>query len=124
MAVTGPTRFCICGICEVNVDDILQIIVTVICSVIASSGFWVFIQKRMERKDAKTKLLVGLAHDRIMTLGTYYINRGYISAEEFEDLDKYLYAPYKNSGGNGSAERIMEQVRKLPISPEQGDHTM
>ena len=105
-------------------NDILQIIATVVCSVIASSGFWVFIQKRMERKDAKTKLLVGLAHDRIMTLGTYYINRGYISAEEFEDLDKYLYAPYKSSGGNGSAERIMEQVRKLPISPEQGDHTM
>lgn len=105
-------------------NDVLQIIVTVVCSVIASSGFWVFIQKRMERKDAKTRLLVGLAHDRIITLGTYYINRKYITPEEFEDLEKYLYAPYKSSGGNGSAERIMEQVRKLPISPEQGDHTM
>ena len=27
----------------------------------------------------------------------------------------YFYKPYKSLGGNGSAERIMEEVKKLPI---------
>jgi len=27
----------------------------------------------------------------------------------------YLYEPYEEMGGNGSARRVMEEVRKLPI---------
>ena len=93
----------------------LEMIVTIVCSVLASSGLWSLIAKRAERKDAKTKMLLGLAHDRIITLGMQYISRGWISNEEYEDLKKYLYDPYKELGGNGTAERVMSAIDKLPI---------
>lgn len=87
----------------------------IIIAVIASSGFWAIIQKITERKDAKTRLLVGLAHDRIISLGMKYIDRGYITQPEYENLDKYLYKPYQKIGGNGSAKQIMERIEKLPL---------
>ena len=98
-----------------DVSNIVQIIITVVCSVIASSGFWAFVQKRSDRKDANSKLLLGLAHERIISLGMRYINRGWISKDEYEDLHDYLYIPYKNKGGNGSAERVMNEVKKLQL---------
>lgn len=93
----------------------LQMVVTIVCAVLASSGFWAYIQKRNEKKDNKTKLLLGLAHDRILYLGEKYITRGSITKDEFENIHDYLYVPYKAEGGNGSATRIMEEVKKLPI---------
>lgn len=92
-----------------------QMIVTIIGSVLASSGLWTLISKRMDKKDDSKKLLVGIAHGRIRFLATSYVNRGWISQDEYEDLYTYLYEPYKKLGGNGSAERIMREVDKLPI---------
>lgn len=92
-----------------------QMIVTIMGSVLASSGLWTLISKRMDKKDDSKKLLVGIAHDRIRFLATSYVNRGWISQDEYEDLYTYLYEPYKKLGGNGSAERIMRKVDKLPI---------
>lgn len=93
----------------------VQLIVTVVCSVLASSGLWAYVAKRMDKKDAKTKLLIGLAHDRIIYLGMSYVNRGYITEDEYENLHEYLFSPYSTAGGNGSAERVMKEVEKLPI---------
>lgn len=94
----------------------IQMIVTIVCSVLASSGFWAYIQKNNDAKDNKTKLLIGLAHDRIMYLGTTYLERGSITKDEYENLHDYLYEPYQAEGGNGSAKRIMNEVDKLPIT--------
>lgn len=94
----------------------LQMVVTIVCSVMASSGFWAYIQKRGEKMDNKTKLLIGIAHDRIVYLGMQYIKRGSISRDEYENLHDYLYVPYEAEGGNGSAKRIMKEVDKLPIT--------
>lgn len=71
--------------------------------------------KRSQNTNASTTLLLGLAHDRIIHLGMSYIRRGWITKDEYEDLDKYLYGPYSTFGGNGLAERVMTEVRKLPI---------
>ena len=92
-----------------------QIIVTIFSSVLASSGLWAYLEKRSENKDIKTEMLVGLAHDRIMNLGMVYVERGYITQDEYENLKTYLYEPYEKLGGNGSAKRIMQEVDKLPI---------
>lgn len=54
----------------------IQMVVTIVCSVIASSGFWAFVNKRSDSRDVKTEMLVGLAHDRIVYLGMMYIDRG------------------------------------------------
>lgn len=95
----------------------LQMIVTIACAIIASSGFWAFVQKKSNKKDSQTRMLVGLGHDRIVELGLKYIKRGWISEEEYENLNDYLYKPYEELGGNGSAKRIMQEVNKLPIRP-------
>ena len=93
----------------------VQMIVTVVCSVVASSGFWALVQSRMNKHDANTRLLLGLAHDRICYLGLKCIERGYITQDEYENLNDYLYVPYRERGGNGSAQRVMEMVKKLPF---------
>lgn len=95
----------------------VQTIVTVLVSVAASSGFWAFLLKKTENQSARTRLLVGLAHDRILQSGGFYIDRGWISSDEYENIYQYLYAPYKELGGNGTAERIVNQLTKLPHSP-------
>ena len=106
----------------------LQMVVTIVCAVIASSGFWAFIQRKNENKDVKSQMLIGLAHDRIIFLGMEYIERGWISQDEYENLHDYLYKPYEKLGGNGSAQKVMIEVNKLPIhtstyQPQGGDET-
>jgi hypothetical protein len=96
-------------------DSEIQIIVTIVCSVIASSGFWAYITKYVDRKDVKTEMLIGLGHDRVTYLGIKYIERGYVTSDEYENLHEYLYKPYEKMGGNGSVKRIMDEVNKLPI---------
>lgn len=93
----------------------IQFTVTIICSILASSGLWAWIQKKSDHKSAKTKMLLGLGHDRIVSLGMGYIERGWISSDEYENLYDYLYKPYVGLNGNGSAERVMEAVKKLEI---------
>lgn len=93
----------------------IQMVLTIIGAVLASSGFWAYVQKRSEKKDVKTRMLVGLAHDRILFLGMSYIERGYVTRDEYENLYEYLYQPYEKMGGNGSAKRVMQAVDQLPI---------
>lgn len=103
-------------------NSLIQTVLTILCAVLASSGFWAFMQKKAEHKAAEnkqmnteTQMLIGLAHDRIVYLGMHYIERGYITQDEYENLYEYLYKPYEKMGGNGSAKRIMIEVNKLSI---------
>lgn len=96
-------------------SQFVETLITVLCAVLASSGFWALVQKLTDKKDAKTQMLVGLAHDRILYLGMSYVQRGYITKDEYENLYDYLYKPYLKMGGNGSAKRVMGEVDKLPL---------
>lgn len=93
----------------------VQFTVTIICSLLASSGLWTWIQKKADKKSVKTQMLIGLGHDRIISLGMRYIERGWITEDEYENLYDYLYLPYEAMGGNGSAKRIIDEVKKLEI---------
>lgn len=104
--------------------SIIELIITVLTSVAASSGVWTFVSKIAEKRDSKTQLLIGLAHDRILHLCEKYIERGGITKEEYDDLHQYLYDPYKSAGGNGSAERMINEVDKLPIIPSSEAYMM
>lgn len=90
-------------------------IVTVTIAVAASSGFWAWLQRRDTKKSATTELLRGLAHDRIVFLGLSYIERGWITKDEYEGMMHYLYEPYALVGGNGLAEKVVIEIGKLPI---------
>ena len=93
----------------------VQMVVTILCSLIVSTGFWACVQKRMDKKDTTKEMLIGLAHDRILYLGMCYIERGWVTQDEYENLNDYLFKPYTKLGGNGTAGRIMKEVDKLPI---------
>lgn len=100
-----------------------EIVITIICSVFASTGFWAFVtaimQNREKKVSAEGKMLRGLAHDRICNLGEEYIKQGYISKDDYENLHDYLFLPYEELGGNGTAKRIMDEVKKLPLREEE-----
>ena len=93
----------------------LETITAVAVAALASSGFWAFLFKRGEKKDVRTRMLLGLAHDRILSLGMLYVARGYVTRAEYENLNEYLFQPYHKLGGNGTAERIMKEVERLPL---------
>ena len=97
----------------------IEMIITIIISVIGSSGLWAFLQNKLDSNNARTKMLLGLGHDRIIYLSELYINRGWLTHDEYENLYEYLYKPYKDLGGNGTAERMIEEVKKLPVKAAQ-----
>lgn len=113
---------------------IIQAVVSVLTAILASGGLWSFLSKKQEirfeelerkrkeeaeaeeKNDVKTKLLVGLAHDRLIYLTNKYLEEGWISSENYENLT-YMYEPYIQGGGNGTVKRNMEKVEKLPFKP-------
>lgn len=95
-----------------------NMIIAILTTLLASTGFWAFMTKVVDKKSAKTKLLLGIAHGEIMRVGMIYIGRGQITKAEYEDLYKYYYEPYKKMGGNGTAERLMREIDKLKMIPD------
>lgn len=98
-----------------------QLVMVIFGAVFASTGFWAFLTAIYKHRKTKVSneglVLRGIAHDRICFLGEKYLRQGYISKEDYESLYDYLYVPYLKIGGNGTAQRIMEEVEKLPHFP-------
>lgn len=97
----------------------IELLVTIFCSIFGSVGFWSFIQYLTSRHSAEREMLLGLAYREISTLCKEYIEKGWISLEDLEDLYKYLYIPYRKLGGNGTGEKLMQEVDKLPRQPQE-----
>ena len=95
-----------------------QLIVNVVIAAIASTGFWTFVQtvwtNKHKKKSAESTAMLALLHDKLYFLTQKYIERGSITADEYENIC-YLYEPYIKLGGNGTCKRLMEEVRKLKI---------
>jgi len=91
-----------------------QIILNIFTSVLASSGLWAFLSTRFDKRDAERKILIGIGHIEIVFFGLQYIDRGWITQDEYDTL-RELYEPYVKLGGNGSGTKIMKEVEKLPI---------
>jgi hypothetical protein len=92
----------------------LQTVITILVTILASNGFWAFLQYRSNHKGTQAMILRAMAHDRIVYLGKLYIHDGYITQDEYENLYE-MFEPYTKLGGNGGAKRIMKEVDKLPI---------
>lgn len=93
----------------------LPMLLTALVTIPASSGFWAWAQGRDKTRTATSKLLMGLAYDKLVTLGLQHIERGLITKDELEGFRVYLYEPYKALGGNGIAEKIAADVMDLPL---------
>lgn len=110
----------------IHIDINPETLLTLVLAIFASSGFWAFISLILQNKYSKEntvsehqraqdRMLVGLGHDRIVTLCSQYLDRGYITQDEYDDVITYLYLPYKDLGGNGTAEMMVEKIKNLPI---------
>ena len=103
-------------------------ILVAIISALSSSGFMSLILYKVQKKDkqkdiesAQSRLLIGLAHDRILSLTDALVNRGNITLKEKRNLE-YFYKPYKEAGGNGDCKIGYEACQKLEvISDEKGE---
>ena len=93
---------------------ITQIILTIITALLASSGLWAFLGSRLEKNSAERELIVGVGHIELVFFGMQFIERGWITREEYETMQE-LYKPYVKLGGNGSGTKIMKEVENLPI---------
>ena len=95
--------------------ELSEVLLAAFTATMASSGLWAWMLKRIDRKDTTKQLLLGLAHEHLVSSGKQYIKRGHITTEEYQNFKNYLYKPYSEFGGNGLAERIKDEVEKLPI---------
>ena len=91
-----------------------QIILTIVTALLASSGLWAFLGKRLDRNNSERELIVGIGHIELVFFGMQFIERGWITRDEYETM-RGLYKPYVKLGGNGSGARIMQEIEKLPI---------
>lgn len=93
----------------------IEMLITVTGSVFASSGLWSFILCKVKQDDVETILTRGMAHYQIIEEGQKFIERGWITHEEYDDFMKYLGNPYLESGSNGLAKKILDDVSDLPF---------
>lgn len=93
----------------------VALVFTGLYTVAASAGFWKFFSQRQSEKQSEIQLLLGLSRELFHIIGASYIERGWISRDEYENLVTHIYAPYKVLGGNSTADRIMEEISDLPF---------
>lgn len=92
-----------------------ELIIAIIAAIFGSTGFWSWLQNRGRKKSAETRLLMGIAYSKIIDRCAEYINRGYVNTDEYHELEHYLFQPYKEMGGNGTAEKLFNDVSKLAV---------
>lgn len=78
------------------------------------AGVFNLINNRSKNKNAEVRLLMGIAYSEIIEQAQKYISRGYITIDEYKELEHYFYEPYQALGGNGTAEKLMKEVSLLP----------
>ena len=97
----------------------VQTIIAVVTSIFASSGLWALVtalvQNRKAKDDALHLMVRGLAHAKIVEIGTRFIKQGWITLDDLDEFNHYLYNPYEKLGGNGYAKKIHDEVLKLPV---------
>ena len=82
--------------------------------IFASTGFWTFVQHWLDKKSVSRQAMLGLMYLGVKISCQKLIDRGWATTEEIEDIEKYMYEPYKALGGNGTAEMLMNKVKALP----------
>ena len=96
-------------------------VITLLVGIFGSTGFWIFIQNRKSGKSLERKIILSVTFLGVKMSCKALLERGWADTEEIEDIEKYLYEPYKDLGGNGTAEMLMNKVKSLPNKPPKGD---
>lgn len=112
-----------------------EAIVTIIVAVLGSTGLWTVINQHfftaLQKKTLSEKqkeeikdilkpmndMVLGIGFDRLIHVCNKYIDKGWIDIDELNDINKYLYSPYRELGGNGTAEMLFRKLEALPNKP-------
>lgn len=87
-----------------------------VTALLGGSGIWAWLKTRTDRNDSEDKLLLQVARNQLVSQGRFYLDRGYITMDEYEEYESE-YNIYSRLGGNGLARRVFKQVDELPILP-------
>lgn len=90
--------------------------VAIIIAVIGSQAFVEFVKWLTTRKKPTPadRLLRALGQDRIVYVGSGCLEKGYITRDQLTIMTTII-EPYKEMGGDGLADSIMDRCRALPI---------
>lgn len=87
-----------------------------VTAVLGGSGIWAWAKAKADHNNNAAKLLLSVSRNQLVALGHTYIERGYITMDEYEEYEEE-YQIYSALGGNGLARRMFEQVENLPMVP-------
>lgn len=95
---------------------------TVLVAIVSSSAFATLlsfctqlIRDRMKNKHGVAAGVKIILYDRIKWMGNKYLERGWISSEELEDLVEMHRIYHDELIGNGFLDEIMKKVKALPL---------
>lgn len=95
---------------------------TVLIAIVSSSAFATLlsfctqlIRDRMKNKHGVAAGVKIILYDRIKWMGNKYLDRGYITSEELEDLVEMHRIYHDELIGNGFLDEIMKKVKALPL---------
>ena len=110
-------------------------VVTLLVGIFGSTGFWTWKTSRNEKNsevykkideiearvdkyiDNMRNMVMGQTYVTIVRTCEYWLDRGWVEKDDLRDLEHYLYDPYREWGGNGTAERLFKEVCALPTKP-------
>lgn len=99
-----------------DLTKIAELANPVITTLLGSSGIWMWVKTRSDRNNSEEQLLLEVAKNQLTVLGRSYLERGYITMDEYEEYEAE-YQLYSALGGNGLAKRVFKQVDELPMMP-------
>ena len=84
------------------------------------SGAYHKLSKQLKAERARTNAInagvLALLHDRLYQACQFYINRGYCTVPDRDNLE-YMFKPYKALGGNGTGEELYNRCLALEYGP-------
>ena len=90
-------------------------------AIVAAMGFLANkVRVWKQKQDLVTAGVLALLHDRLYQAFQVYLNRGYCTLEDRDNLE-YMFRPYKALGGNGTGEELYNRCMALPYEPESED---
>lgn len=92
----------------------------IITTLLGGSGVWAWAKSKSDRNNTSQSLLLEVSKNQLIALGRTYLDRGYITMDEYEEYEAE-YKLYSAIGGNGLARRVFKQVDDLPILPNNID---
>lgn len=89
-------------------------------ALLGAPGLWAFVKTKADHNNNAENLLLSVSRNQLVTLGRTFIERGYVTMDEYEEYEAE-YKIYSSLGGNGLARRIFKQVDELPMLPNNID---